>query len=258
MQGHPPRKRFGQNFLADRHYVARIVDAVDPAPGDNLVEIGPGLGALTDALIERAGKISAIEIDRDLAARLHERFTADRLALHEADALAFDFATLGADLRVVGNLPYNISTPLLFHLASYDRLVRDIHVMLQREVVARMTALPDTADYGRLSVMLRARFRVSRLFTVPAGAFRPPPNVESAVARLLPLGQDRPPISDEVLFARIVAAAFGQRRKTLRNALASITDEAALRAADIDPAVRGETLSVADFVRLANSVAVNQ
>jgi 16S rRNA (adenine1518-N6/adenine1519-N6)-dimethyltransferase len=258
MQGHPPRKRFGQNFLADRHYVARIVDAVDPAPGDNLVEIGPGLGALTDALIERAGKISAIEIDRDLAARLHERFTADRLALHEADALAFDFATLGADLRVVGNLPYNISTPLLFHLASYDRLVRDIHVMLQREVVARMTALPDTADYGRLSVMLRARFRVSRLFTVPAGAFRPPPNVESAVARLLPLGQDRPPISDEVLFARIVAAAFGQRRKTLRNALASIADEAALRAAGIDPAVRGETLSVADFVRLANSVAVNQ
>jgi 16S rRNA (adenine1518-N6/adenine1519-N6)-dimethyltransferase len=258
MQGHPPRKRFGQNFLADRHYVARIVDAVDPAPGDNLVEIGPGLGALTNALIERAGKISAIEIDRDLAARLHERFTADRLALHEADALAFDFATLGADLRVVGNLPYNISTPLLFHLASYDRLVRDIHVMLQREVVARMTAAPDTADYGRLSVMLQARFRVSRLFTVPAGAFRPAPNVESAVARLLPLGQDRPPISDEVLFARIVAAAFGQRRKTLRNALASITDEAALRAADIDPAVRGETLSVADFVRLANSVAVNQ
>jgi 16S rRNA (adenine1518-N6/adenine1519-N6)-dimethyltransferase len=258
MQGHPPRKRFGQNFLADRHYVARIVDAVDPAPGDNLVEIGPGLGALTNALIERAGKISAIEIDRDLAARLHERFTADRLALHEADALAFDFATLGADLRVVGNLPYNISTPLLFHLASYDRLVRDIHVMLQREVVARMTAAPDTADYGRLSVMLQARFRVSRLFTVPAGAFRPAPNVESAVARLLPLGQDRPPISDEVLFARIVAAAFGQRRKTLRNALASIADEAALRAAGIDPAVRGETLSVADFVRLANSVAVNQ
>jgi 16S rRNA (adenine1518-N6/adenine1519-N6)-dimethyltransferase len=258
MQGHPPRKRFGQNFLADRHYVARIVDAVDPAPGDNLVEIGPGLGALTDALIERAGKISAIEIDRDLAARLHERFTADRLALHEADALAFDFATLGADLRVVGNLPYNISTPLLFHLAAYERLVRDIHVMLQREVVARMTAAPDTADYGRLSVMLQARFRVSRLFTVPAGAFRPAPNVESAVARLLPLGQDRPPISDEVLFARIVAAAFGQRRKTLRNALASITDEAALRAAGIDPAVRGETLSVADFVRLANSVAVNQ
>jgi 16S rRNA (adenine1518-N6/adenine1519-N6)-dimethyltransferase len=258
MQGHPPRKRFGQHFLADRHYAARIVDAVDPAPGDNLVEIGPGLGALTDALIERAGKISAIEIDRDLAARLRERFTADRLALHEADALAFDFASLGAGLRVVGNLPYNISTPLLFHLAAYETRLRDIHVMLQREVVARMTALPDTVDYGRLSVMLQARFRVSRLFTVPAGAFRPAPKVESAVARLLPLGADRPAIADEALFARIVAAAFGQRRKTLRNALSALCDEAALRSSGIDPGARGETLSVADFVRLANSLAVNQ
>jgi 16S rRNA (adenine1518-N6/adenine1519-N6)-dimethyltransferase len=258
MQGHPPRKRFGQHFLADRHYAARIVDAVDPAPGDNLVEIGPGLGALTDALIERAGKISAIEIDRDLAARLRERFTADRLALHEADALAFDFASLGAGLRVVGNLPYNISTPLLFHLAAYETRLRDIHVMLQREVVARMTALPDTADYGRLSVMLQARFRVSRLFTVPAGAFRPAPKVESAVTRLLPLGANRPAIADEALFARIVAAAFGQRRKTLRNALATLCDESALRASGIDPGARGETLSVTDFVRLANSLTVNQ
>ncbi|HLW13757.1 MAG TPA: 16S rRNA (adenine(1518)-N(6)/adenine(1519)-N(6))-dimethyltransferase RsmA, partial [Casimicrobiaceae bacterium] len=249
MQGHPPRKRFGQNFLADAHYVARIIDAIDPGLRDNVVEIGPGLGALTGALIERAGKISAIEIDRDLAARLRERFTADRLALHEADALAFDFAALGADLRVVGNLPYNISTPLLFHLASYDCLVRDIHVMLQREVVARMTAAPDTADYGRLSVMLQARFRVSRLFTVPAGAFRPAPNVESAVARLLPLGADRPAIADEALFSRIVAAAFGQRRKTLRNALAALCNESSLRASSIDPGARGETLSVADFVR---------
>jgi 16S rRNA (adenine1518-N6/adenine1519-N6)-dimethyltransferase len=258
MQGHPPRKRFGQHFLADRHYAARIVDAVDPAPGDNLVEIGPGLGALTDALIERAGKISAIEIDRDLAARLRERFAADRLALHEADALAFDFASLGTGLRVVGNLPYNISTPLLFHLAAYETRLRDIHVMLQREVVARMTALPDTADYGRLSVMLQARFRVSRLFTVPAGAFRPAPKVESAVTRLLPLGANRPVIADEALFARIVAAAFGQRRKTLRNALATLCDESALRASGIDPGARGETLSVTDFVRLANSLTVNR
>ncbi len=258
MQGHPPRKRFGQHFLADRHYAARIVDAVDPAPGDNLVEIGPGLGALTDALIERAGKISAIEIDRDLAARLRERFAADRLALHEADALAFDFASLGAGLRVVGNLPYNISSPLLFHLAAYETRLRDIHVMLQREVVARMTALPDTADYGRLSVMLQARFRVSRLFTVPAGAFRPAPKVESAVARLVPLGVDRPAIADEALFARIVAAAFGQRRKTLRNALSVLCDESVLRASGIDPGARGETLSVTDFVRLANTLAVDR
>jgi len=251
MQGHQARKRFGQNFLADPHHVARIVEAVDPHPGDNLVEIGPGLAAITGALIERAGRMAAIEIDRDLAARLRERFPPDRLALHEADALAFDFAVLGEDLRVVGNLPYNISSPLLFHLASFESRLRDIHVMLQREVVARMTALPGTPDYGRLTVMLQARFRVTRLFTVPAGAFRPAPKVESAVARLVPLGAARPAIADEALFARIVAAAFGQRRKTLRNAVSGVVDADALRAAGIDPAARGETLSVADFVRLA-------
>jgi len=251
MQGHQARKRFGQNFLADPHHVARIVEAVDPHPGDNLVEIGPGLAAITGALIERAGRMAAIEIDRDLAARLRERFPPDRLALHEADALAFDFAVLGEDLRVVGNLPYNISSPLLFHLASFESRLRDIHVMLQREVVARMTALPGTPDYGRLTVMLQARFRVTRLFTVPAGAFRPAPKVESAVARLVPLGAARPAIADEALFARIVAAAFGQRRKTLRNAVSGVVDADALRAAWIDPAARGETLSVADFVRLA-------
>jgi 16S rRNA (adenine1518-N6/adenine1519-N6)-dimethyltransferase len=255
IQGHAPRRRFGQNFLADPHYARRIVDAIDPASGDELVEIGPGLAALTAALIERAGRVTAIEIDRDLAARLRERFPADRLTLHEADALAFDFAALGDALRVVGNLPYNISSPLLFHLASYETHVRDIHVMLQREVVARMTAAPGTPDYGRLTVMLQARFHVTRLFTVPAGAFRPPPKVESAVARLVPLGPSRPPIADEALFARIVAAAFGQRRKTLRNALAAIVDEATLRAARIDPGARGETLSVDDFVGLANEAS---
>jgi 16S rRNA (adenine1518-N6/adenine1519-N6)-dimethyltransferase len=258
MHGHQPRKRFGQNFLADAHYVTRIVDAIAPQPGDNLVEIGPGLAALTGALIERAGRLTAIEIDRDLAARLRERFPADRLAMHEADALGFDFATLGGDLRVVGNLPYNISSPLLFHLAAHEARLRDIHVMLQREVVARMTALPDTPDYGRLSVMLQARFRVSRLFTVPAGAFRPAPKVESAVARLVPLGDDRPRMVDEALFGRVVTAAFGQRRKTLRNALASIAAETTVRDASIDPGARGETLSVADFVRLANRVAAGR
>ena len=254
MHGHAPRKRFGQHFLADPHYVGKIVDAVDPQRGDNVVEIGPGLAALTGALLARAGRISAIEIDRDLAARLRARFAADRLALHEADALAFDFATLGPNLRVVGNLPYNISSPLLFHLATYETRLRDVHVMLQREVVARMTAVPSTPDYGRLSVMLQARFRVTRLFTVPPGAFRPPPKVESAVARLVPLGETKPAIDDEVLFAKIVAAAFGQRRKTLRNALAGIGDEALLRAANVDPGARGETLAVVDFVRLANAL----
>ena len=256
MQGHQPRKRFGQNFLADAHYVAKIVAAIAPAPGDNIVEIGPGLGALTGALVDGAGRIAAIEIDRDLAARLRDRFAAEVLALHEADALAFDFGVLGPDLRVVGNLPYNISSPLLFHLGAYAASVRDIHVMLQREVVARMTAAPATPDYGRLTVTLQCRFAVTRLFIVPPGAFRPAPNVDSAVARLVPLRDQRPRIADEPLFARIVAAAFGQRRKTLRNALAGVTDEAHLRAAGIDPSARGETLSVDDFVRLANVLAV--
>ncbi|HJU21058.1 MAG TPA: 16S rRNA (adenine(1518)-N(6)/adenine(1519)-N(6))-dimethyltransferase RsmA [Casimicrobiaceae bacterium] len=255
MKSHRPRKRFGQNFLVDPHYVARIVDAIDPRAGDNLVEIGPGLGALTGALIERAGRIAAIEIDRDLAARLRDRFALDRLALHEADALMFDFSALGDRLRIVGNLPYNISSPLLFHLASFDARLRDVHVMLQREVVARMTAAPGTPDYGRLTVMLQTRFAISRLFAVPAGAFRPAPKVESAVARLVPLRESRPAIADEALFARLVAAAFGQRRKTLRNALSSIANEAALRAAGIDPGARGETLSVAQFVALGNALA---
>ena len=255
IHGHRPRKRFGQNFLADAHYAKRIVDAVDPKRGDNVVEIGPGLAALTGALIERSGHLSAIEIDRDLAGRLRARFDTGELALHEADALAFDFATLGRELRVVGNLPYNISSPLLFHLATFEERLRDVHVMLQREVVARMTAVPGTPDYGRLTVMLQARFAIARLFTVPPGAFRPPPKVESAVARLVPLRAARPRISDEALFARIVAAAFGQRRKTLRNALAAIVPEDALRAAGIDPAVRGETLAVEDFVRLTNGIA---
>ena len=255
IHGHAPRRRFGQNFLADPHYAQRIVDAVDPTPGDNVVEIGPGLAALTGALIERAGHLAAIEIDRDLAARLRAQFPPEQLTLHEADALTFDFSVLGDALRIVGNLPYNISSPLLFHLGSYEPRLRDIHVMLQREVVARMTALPGTRDYGRLSVMLQARFRVTRLFTVPAGAFRPAPKVESAVARLVPLAASRPAIADEALFARIVAAAFGQRRKTLRNAFSGLVDETVLRCAGIDPGARGETLSVADFVRLTNAVA---
>ncbi len=255
MERHQPRRRFGQNFLADLHYVARIVDAIAPQPGDNLVEIGPGLGALTRPLVERAGHLAAIEIDRDLAQRLASEFPPERLVLHVADALEFDFVPLGPALRIVGNLPYNISSPLLFHLAGFETQLRDIHVMLQREVVARMIALPATADYGRLSVMLQAIFRVTRLFTVPPGAFRPVPNVDSAVARLVPLGAAKPRIDDPALFGQVVAAAFGQRRKTLRNALAALCDAPALAAAGVDPAARGETLAVADFVRLANALA---
>ncbi len=255
MERHTPRRRFGQNFLVDPHYVARIVEAVAPQAGDNLVEIGPGQGALTRSLVERAGHVTAVEIDRDLAARLASEFPRERLALHVGDALAFDFATLGPALRVVGNLPYNISSPLLFHLAQFATQLVDLHVMLQKEVVARMTAQPATADYGRLTVMLQAKFRVTRLFTVPPGAFRPAPSVDSAVAKLVPLGAASPHIADEELFARVVAAAFGQRRKTLRNALSPLCDASELAAVGVDPGARGETLAVADFIRIADALA---
>lgn len=253
--GHTTRRRFGQNFLVDPHYVARIVAAISPQPGDALVEIGPGLAALTRSLIERAGHISAVEIDRDLAARLATEFPPERLTLIVADALAFDFATLQPALRIVGNLPYNISSPLLFHIAQYEARVRDVHVMLQREVVARMTAAPATPDYGRLTVMLQVRFAITRLFTVPPGAFRPAPKIDSALARLVPLGEARPVITDAKLFERVVAASFGQRRKTLRNAVATLCDARAIERAGIDPSARGETLAVSDFVRLANALA---
>jgi 16S rRNA (adenine1518-N6/adenine1519-N6)-dimethyltransferase len=252
--GHVARKRFGQNFLADRHYIDRIVAVVDPQLDDNVVEIGPGLGALTVPLLERVERLTAIEIDRDLSARLIAQYPPARLTLHNADALAFDFGSLGSDLRVIGNLPYYISSPLLFHLTQYDASLRDVTVMLQKEVVERMVAAPATPAYGRLSVMLQVRFRIERQFIVPAGAFRPAPKVDSAVARLVPLRADRPQLTDEALFARIVAAAFGQRRKTLRNALKTIASEEALQRAGIDPGVRGETLSVADFVRFTNSL----
>ena len=211
--GHFARRRFGQHFLVERHYIERIVTALDPQPDDNLVEIGPGLGALTGPLLERVKRLTVIEIDRDLSAQLAAEHPAERLTLHTTDALEFDFASLGTNLRVVGNLPYNISSPLLFHLMQYDAALRDITVMLQKEVVERMVAAPATSEYGRLSVMLQVRFRVERLFRVSAGAFRPAPKVDSAVVRLIPLRQARPHLVDDALFARVVAAAFGQRRK---------------------------------------------
>jgi 16S rRNA (adenine1518-N6/adenine1519-N6)-dimethyltransferase len=254
IRGHVARRRFGQHFLFDRHYIERIVAAVDPQPEDNLVEIGPGLGALTRPFFERVRRLAVIEIDRDLAARIGSEFSPDRLTLYNADALNFDFATLGDGLRVIGNLPYNISSPLLFHLARCESL-RDVTVMLQREVVQRMAATPATREYGRLSVMLQVRFHVERLFTVPPGAFRPAPRVESAVARLVPLGAARPHLLDEALFAKIVEAAFGQRRKTLRNALKAWVTPAGLERAGVAPSARGETLAVDDFVRLANLLA---
>jgi len=252
---HRPRKRFGQNFLVDRTCIERIVQAIEPKPHDHVIEIGPGRGALTNALLARLAHIDVIEIDRDLAARLATEHSPRRLTVHVGDALDFDYSTLGPALRVVGNLPYNISSPLLFRLLEHATSIIDIHVMLQREVVDRMTAAPGSPDYGRLTVMLGYRFCIRRLFRVPAGAFHPRPKVESAFACLRPRAPLPWQAADERLFARIVALAFGQRRKTLRNALASITTEAVLAAAGIDPQARGETLSVEQFVALANRVA---
>ena len=255
MTEHRARKRFGQNFLSDPNIIRKIIDAIRPVPGETMVEIGPGLGAMTDPLIERLEHLNVVEIDRDLIARLKERYTPERLTIHEGDALKFDFATLGAPLRVVGNLPYNISTPLLFHLAAFADQVTDMTFMLQKEVVMRMVADPGTDDYGRLSVMLQYRFRMARLFDVPPGAFRPAPKVTSSIVRMVPLPPADLAAQDEALLERIVAAAFGQRRKTLRNTLRDFLGEEDFAALALDPALRGERLSVADYIAIANHVS---
>ncbi len=252
---HVPRKRFGQHFLHDPYVLSRIVEAIAPRPGDALVEIGPGEGALTRPLLDAIEHLTAIEIDRDLAAALVAEFPPERLEVIVADALEFDFASLPAGLRVVGNLPYNVSTPLLFHLAAFADRVRDMHFMLQLEVVDRMAASHSTPEYGRLSVMLQRRFRIQRLFKVPPGAFRPPPKVESAVVRLTPLPVGEVAAVDEKLFGTVVTRAFGARRKTLRNALASVIDVEGLIALGIDPGLRPENVSPADYIRIAIEIA---
>ncbi len=246
------KKSLGQHFLVDGHYIGRIVAAIGPQAGDRMVEIGPGPGALTRPLLETLEHLHVVELDRDMVTRLAAEFPAGRLTIHRADALRFPFHALGCDLRVVGNLPYNISSPLLFHLAEHAAAIRDMVFMLQKEVVERMTAAPATPDYGRLSVMLQARFRVEKLFIVPPGAFRPPPKVDSAIVRLLPLPAEEVPYRDAALFAEVVARAFGQRRKTLRNTLKGLVDDALFAGLGIDPGRRGETLSVAQFAALAN------
>jgi 16S rRNA (adenine1518-N6/adenine1519-N6)-dimethyltransferase len=237
---HRPRKRFAQHFLHERSVLARIVDAIAPATDDFIVEIGPGEGALTGPLLERVTKLEAIELDRDLAAALEKKYP-DRVIVHCADALEFDFARFPAGVRLVGNLPYNISTPLLFHLARHAQQVRDMHFMLQLEVVERMVAAPSTPAYGRLSVSLQARFRMKKLFNVARGAFRPPPKVESALVRMEPLDWQLP-VDDDLL-----RRAFSARRKTLRNALPEV-DFAAL---GIDAGLRPENLSPEDYARLS-------
>jgi 16S rRNA (adenine1518-N6/adenine1519-N6)-dimethyltransferase len=238
---HRPRKRFGQHFLHDPRVLARIIEAIAPRAGDVLVEIGPGEGALTAPLLARAGRLEAIELDRDLAAALAACFPPYQLTVHCADALDYDYSRFPAGMRLVGNLPYNISTPLLFHLARHAGRIRDMHFMLQLEVVERMVAAPSTAEYGRLSVALQARFAMEKLFTVSRGAFRPPPRVESAVVRLTPLAAML--AIDEDLLRR----AFSARRKQLRNALPGID----LAAVGIDASLRPENLSPQDYARIS-------
>lgn len=259
IEGHRARRRFSQNFLHDPAVIGRICDAIDPRPGERIVEIGPGLGALTACLIERAGRLTAIEIDRDLAARLRERYAPDRLELVETDALEFDWAALaaaeGPPLRIVGNLPYHVSTPLLFRLLPIAGRVHDQHFMLQREVVERMAAQPGGKDYGRLSVMLQARYRIERLFNVAPGSFSPAPKVVSSIVRMVPLAPEALTGAAPEAFAEVVAAAFMQRRKTLRNALARLLTEEQIAQAQVNPGARAETLDVAQFARLASQVA---
>jgi len=252
---HVPRKRFGQNFLVDVAVIDAIIAAVAPQARDRLVEIGPGLGALTRPLAARLDHLHVIEIDRDIIARLQREFPPARVTVHAGDALRFDFSVLGPRLRVVGNLPYNISTPLLFHLADHATAILDMHVMLQKEVVERMTASPSTAEYGRLSVALQYRFEMARVLDVPAAAFDPAPKVESAVVRLLPFPRLPHPAADEATFGRIVTAAFAQRRKTLRNSLKGYFGPADFDRLELDGGLRAQDLSVADFVRLADAAA---
>ncbi|HEX9450436.1 MAG TPA: 16S rRNA (adenine(1518)-N(6)/adenine(1519)-N(6))-dimethyltransferase RsmA [Burkholderiales bacterium] len=252
---HIPRKRFGQNFLEDQGVVEQIVAAIRPQPGERFIEIGPGLGALTLPLLQRLEHLDVIEIDRDIVDGLRASHPANRLTIHEGDALEFDIAALGRDLRVVGNLPYNISTPLLFHLTNHAGAVHDAHFMLQREVVERMSAQPGTAEYGRLSVMLQYRWSIDSLFDVPPSAFRPAPKVWSSVVRMIPHRVLPHVADDERLFADVVMRAFGQRRKTLRNTLREKLTASDFEQLGIDPVARGETLGVADFVRIANFIA---
>lgn len=264
---HKAKKHFGQNFLVDERIIADIIRAIRPEPADNMVEIGPGLGALTRPLLQQLNQLHVIEIDRDIIARLEKDYPQDKLVIHAGDALKFDLAQLPAPLRIVGNLPYNISSPLLFHFAGYAERIRDMHFMLQNEVVERMVAAPSTPAYGRLSVMLQYRFHMEKLLDVPPESFRPAPKVDSAIVRMIPLPALDSPllqrgaggilVQDEKLFAQIVAAAFGQRRKTLRNTLKAYLDESDFERLGIDAQLRAENLGVWEFANIANFIVEN-
>jgi len=258
---HRPRKRFGQNFLHDPVIIGRIISAIHPLPSEVLVEIGPGQGAITVPLLRAAGKLVVIELDRDLIGPLQVLCKdAGELTIHNADALSFDFCNINGTekLRIVGNLPYNISTPLLFHLLDQHQCIRDMHFMLQKEVVDRMAAEPGSSQYGRLSVMLQYRCRVNPLFNIGPGAFNPPPKVSSAFVRLEPFQMPPVKILDETLFAMLVRQAFSQRRKTLRNTLRELLGADEIASLGIDPSTRAETLDLQAFAALANRFAATR
>jgi 16S rRNA (adenine1518-N6/adenine1519-N6)-dimethyltransferase len=250
---HRARKRFGQHFLTDPGIIDAIVRAVHPTSDDVIVEIGPGQGAITDALARSAGHLHAIELDRDLVARLRRQHDGNpKVTVHEADALRFDFSALGEGIRIVGNLPYNISTPLLFHLLKFREQILDMHFMLQKEVVERMAAAPGSKAYGRLGIMLGCHLHIESLFDVPPEAFDPPPAVNSAVVRLDPLPPGTFEIASEAQFSTLIATAFMQRRKTLRNSLKKLAEGPDFAAVGIDAGLRPEQVSIADYVRLSN------
>lgn len=251
---HIPRKRFGQNFLTDDTVLYNIIRVIDPQPKDTMVEIGPGLAAMTRLLLEGVEQMHVVELDRDLVERLKKSFDPKRLIIHSADALQFDFSSIpvpaGSKLRIVGNLPYNISSPLLFHLAEMAPHVQDQHFMLQKEVVERMVAEPGSKTYGRLSVMLQWRYHMELMFVVPPTAFDPPPRVDSAIVRMIPLPNPLP--CDQAKLEQVVLKAFSQRRKVIRNCLAGMFTESDLLEAGVDPQARPETIPLEQYVALAN------
>jgi len=255
---HIARKRFGQHFLTDKAVVASIVAAIRPQPEDAMVEIGPGLGALTAPLAAVLRHLHVIEIDRELSASLRHTYPTARVSVHVGDVIEFDLSALPGELRVVGNLPYNISTPLLFHLARYAGRIRDMHFMLQKEVVERMVALPGGGNYGRLSVMLQYRYEMQLLQEVAPDAFSAPPKVYSALVRMLPRPQSQLTAASEAALAQVVRRAFGQRRKTLRNSLAGLLGAGDYAAHGIATGLRAENLTVADFVAISNYLAEKQ
>ncbi|MFB9242551.1 16S rRNA (adenine(1518)-N(6)/adenine(1519)-N(6))-dimethyltransferase RsmA [Massilia antarctica] len=251
---HVARKRFGQNFLTDKLVLDNIIDAIGPEKGQAMVEIGPGLAAMTALLLKRLDHMHVVELDRDLVARLENNFPREKLTIHSGDALKFDYGQIpvpqAQKLRVVGNLPYNISSPLLFHLAEFAHLIEDQHFMLQKEVVERMVAAPGSKVYGRLSVMLQWRYDMSLMFIVPPTAFDPPPQVESAIVRMVPTA--RKLACDGPTLEAVVMKAFSQRRKVIRNCVAGMFTEAQLIEAGIDPSTRPETVSLEQYVALSN------